>query len=86
MIYQNNRNFVRLTHTPTGISVVCGEHRSQHKNRDACWHRLRALLYAQQEGIAPSYETLRVYEIPDDASMYVEDLNVYVKEKDDTKN
>lgn len=83
MIYGNNRNSVRLTHTPTGISVSCAEYRSQHKNRDACWHRLRALLHAQKECIVPSDETVRVYDIPDDANMYVEDLNVYVKEKDD---
>jgi peptide chain release factor 2 len=36
---------VRLIHKPTGIQVVSQEQRSQHKNREAAWVRLRAKLY-----------------------------------------
>ncbi|QDU67803.1 peptide chain release factor family protein [Engelhardtia mirabilis] len=31
---------VRLTHRPTGISVVAQENRSQHRNREAAFERL----------------------------------------------
>lgn len=27
---------IRITHLPTGIMAQCGEHRSQHKNRNVC--------------------------------------------------
>lgn len=33
---------VRVTHLPTGIVVVCREHRSQLRNKQACLVRLRA--------------------------------------------
>ena len=33
---------VRLTHVPTGIVVVCREHRSQLRNKEVCLVRLRA--------------------------------------------
>jgi hypothetical protein len=32
---------VRLTHEPSGISVIAGESRSQHRNRDVAMDRLR---------------------------------------------
>ncbi len=39
---------VRLIHRPTGIAVVCQDGRSQHKNREEAWRRLRAKLYEQE--------------------------------------
>lgn len=39
---------VRLTHRPTGIAVVCQDGRSQHKNREEAWRRLRAKLYEME--------------------------------------
>jgi peptide chain release factor 2 len=39
---------VRLTHTPTGIAVVCQAERSQHKNRAQAWTMLRAKLYERE--------------------------------------
>jgi hypothetical protein len=38
---------VRLTHAPTGISVIAGESRSQHSNRAAALKRLRHRLVLQ---------------------------------------
>ena len=35
---------VRLTHTPTGVTVTAVEERSQHANRQVAWARLRAAL------------------------------------------
>ena len=32
---------VRLTHTPTGVVVVCREGRSQHRNKMSCLRKLR---------------------------------------------
>jgi peptide chain release factor 2 len=36
---------VRLRHVPTGITVLCRQERSQHKNRDTAMKLLRAKLY-----------------------------------------
>lgn len=33
---------VRLTHNPTGITVIATEERSQHKNRERAWKRMKA--------------------------------------------
>jgi peptide chain release factor 2 len=35
---------VKITHVPTGLSTICEEHRSQHKNRDEALRQLEALL------------------------------------------
>ena len=32
---------VRLTHTPSGVVVVCREERSQHRNKASCLRKLR---------------------------------------------
>lgn len=34
---------VRIVHLPTGLTVQCQESRSQHKNKDICINKLRAL-------------------------------------------
>jgi len=39
---------VRLTHRPTGISVLAGDSRSQHQNRLAALRRLAAKLEARE--------------------------------------
>ncbi len=39
---------VRLTHEPTGVTVVARDHRSQHRNRRLALERLRAKLVAAQ--------------------------------------
>lgn len=38
---------VRLVHVPTGIAVVSRESRSQHRNRQLCLQKLRALFEAR---------------------------------------
>ena len=48
---------VRLTHTPTGIAIVCRTQRSQHRNRLECLKRLRARLEKLNERAAPRIAT-----------------------------
>lgn len=43
---------VRLTHLPTGITAVAAEERSQHKNREIAWRRLRERVEELQGGRA----------------------------------
>lgn len=58
-----NKNFVKLTHIPTGISVECNYYRSQHTNRAACLNRLRSRLYALENNIKPNKEVIRTYNL-----------------------
>lgn len=46
---KNIKAYVEIQHIPTGITVSCNAYRSQHQNRDACFRRLRSLLYAKQQ-------------------------------------
>ena len=39
---------VRLTHIPTTIVVQCQNDRSQHRNRDEAWQKLRSRLYEHE--------------------------------------
>lgn len=48
---------VRLTHSPTGIAIVCRTQRSQHRNRQECLKRLRARLEKMNERAAPRVPT-----------------------------
>lgn len=44
---------VRLTHTPTGITVEATKGRSQHANREAAWQRLAVLVGAARQQPSP---------------------------------
>jgi peptide chain release factor 2 len=48
---------VRLRHRPTGIAVVCGESRSQWRNRQLCLQRLRRKLEALSRPVKPRKAT-----------------------------
>lgn len=48
---------VRLTHEPTGVTVVARDHRSQHRNRRLALERLRAKLTAAQTTPRPRVAT-----------------------------
>ena len=68
-----------LTHLPSGIRVICSEHRSQHKNKESAWKRLCSLLYANQKGIAPNKNVIRTYMLPDNDT-WPDDLMKYTRE------
>lgn len=47
---------VRVTHRPSGLSVVARQERSQHQNRRLALARLQALLAARADGVAQDAE------------------------------
>lgn len=49
MLNQNghDRNYIRITHKPTGISCAANCNRSQHRNRDWALLMLRSRIAAQ---------------------------------------
>jgi len=44
---------VRVEHIPTGEAAIGSSRRSQHKNREAALHVLRAKLTARERGLEP---------------------------------
>ena len=48
---------IRLTHLPTGITVIAREHRSQIKNRALAWERLIQKLEARRRKRKPRIPT-----------------------------
>ena len=42
---------VRVTHTPSGISVSVASERSQHKNKHLAWEKLRAILALRPQAV-----------------------------------
>lgn len=51
-IYRNDPA-IRVTHVPTGTTVLCAAERSQHRNKAMAMQALRAKLYAQSIGMKP---------------------------------
>lgn len=76
MLGINNRNYVALTHIPTGICVMCDQHRSQHQNRATAYRRLRSRLFAEMQGIVKVNEVVATYLLPDNTP-YPNDLDDY---------
>ena len=58
----NMRRMVRLTHEPTGVIAVASEYRSQHRNRDAAYAKLRSKVAVGSVFPLPLRAT---YELPD---------------------
>ena len=56
---------VRLTHVPSGLSVVAGESRSQHRNRQAALDRLRRKIALRVR------EPIKLSSLPDPAVVAV---------------
>jgi protein subunit release factor B len=50
---------VRLRHRPTGVTVVCRKHRSQHQNKADCLERLRERLRRLAEPPPPPRRATR---------------------------
>lgn len=73
------RNYVKLTHLPTGFSATSNQYRSQHRNRDSALQRLKSLLYAFQLGITPSKKVIRTYTLPE-GDEYPDDIMKYSRE------
>lgn len=71
--------YVRITHIPTGIEVSCNGHRTQHRNRESAWKRLKSLIYCKEKGIKPNNEVIRTYTLPEDDPL-PDDLMKYARE------
>jgi len=50
---------VRIVHIPTGITVLASEHRSQYRNRELAFERLRDRLIARNKRPKPRTKTRR---------------------------
>jgi len=59
----NKRNAVRVTHLPTGITVVVDCHQAMHKNKADALNILKSKLYMLNQEVPT--EEIR-YELPDD--------------------
>jgi hypothetical protein len=67
------RRTVRVTHTPTGITAIASEHRSQHRNRDTAYAQVRSKVAI---GAVFPLPLRASYDLPD-GEPWPDDINKY---------
>ncbi len=78
MLGTQSKPLVRVTHTPTGLTVFCDASRSANQNRGKAIKLLKARLWALKNQTVPDAE-IAVYELPDGV-LDPNELNEYRRE------